>query len=157
LLSLDAGDLKLDDADSIEGWSCGLPYLCITLRSHDALKRARCNEDIWHRHFENLWAAEPYPFFAEPGGAKYHVRMFAPWFGVAEDPATGSAAAALAGYVGSRSPRASATVGFTVFQGAEIGRPSRIDVEIDATADGVNAVRVAGQSVLVASGTLHVK
>jgi len=156
-LSLDASDLKVSDGDAIEGWSCGLPYLCIPLRSHDALKRAKCREDLWYRNLEGLWAAEPYPFFRDPGGNNYHVRMFAPAVGVPEDPATGSAAAAFAGYVASRAPRESATLKFTAFQGAELGRPSRLDVEVDTSPKGVEAVRVAGASVLVSSGTLHVR
>jgi trans-2,3-dihydro-3-hydroxyanthranilate isomerase len=156
-LSLDASDLKLSDGDAIEAWSCGLPYLCVPLRSRDALKRARCREDLWRKHLEGQWAAELYPFFAEPDAAAYHVRMFAPAVGVPEDPATGSAAAALAGYVAQRSPRETATVRFTVYQGVELGRPSRIDVEVDTSPKGVTAVRVAGSSVLVSSGTLHIR
>jgi trans-2,3-dihydro-3-hydroxyanthranilate isomerase len=156
-LSLDVSDLKLTDGDAIEAWSCGLPYLCVPLRSHDALRKAKCREDLWHRHIEGLWAAELYPFFAEAGGREYHVRMFAPAVGVPEDPATGSAAAAFAGYVASRSPRESATLQLTVRQGTEMGRPSRLDVEVDTSSEGVRAVRVAGQSVLVASGTLLVR
>ena len=156
-VSLDVSDLKITDGDAIEAWSCGLPYLCIPLRTHEALKRARIREDVWERNLKGLWAAEPYIFYADPNGAEYRVRMFAPAVGVTEDPATGSAAAAFAGYVASRSPRADATLRFTVYQGAELGRPSRLDVEVDTSSSGVTAVRVAGACVLVTSGTLHVR
>lgn len=52
-----------------------------------------------------------------------------PWGGVVEDPATGAAAAAFAGYL---RVHGRATTGDTlvITQGVEMGRPSRIDVEL---------------------------
>jgi len=82
--------------------------------------------------------------------------MFAPLLGVSEDPATGSAAAAFAGYVGARSSTADGTVSFTVHQGVEMGRPSRLDVEVDLSGGVIESVRVGGASVLITSGTLFV-
>lgn len=54
------------------------------------------------------------------------VRMFAPLSGVPEDPATGSAAAALGAFLNSLSP---AETRFTLSQGRHIGRPSTIEVD----------------------------
>ena len=73
--------------------------------------------------------------------------MFAPGAGVAEDPATGSAAAALAGWLVRHAPTQSATQHWTVLQGEAIGRPSRIELEADVRDGAVQAVRVGGASV----------
>ena len=58
-------------------------------------------------------------------------RMFAPDVGVEEDPATGSAAAALAGYLGVRDTATDGTLRWVVEQGFEMGRPSVLEVEAD--------------------------
>ena len=156
-ISINVDDILLTDGNAIEGWSCGVPYLYVPLKSADALKRSRIRADVWERNLSSLWASEPYLFFAEPGGEEFRARFYAPGLGVLEDPATGSAAAAFAGYVAKRSPHADTMVKFTIHQGVEMGRPSRLDVEIDTTPEGVKAVRVAGASVLIASGTLHAR
>ncbi len=87
--------------------------------------------------------------------ATVHCRMFAPGLGVPEDPATGSAAGALGAYA-VRYGLVAATGGtarIVVEQGLEIGRPSRINVEVDETADGtITEVRVGGQAVTVIEG-----
>jgi trans-2,3-dihydro-3-hydroxyanthranilate isomerase len=80
--------------------------------------------------------------------------MFAPDAGVPEDPATGSAAAAFAGWLARYAPEASGRSEYTLLQGEEIGRPSRIDLRIDRSGDRVVAVRVGGASVMVSQGTL---
>lgn len=84
-----------------------------------------------------------------------HARMFAPTIGVAEDPATGSASGALGAYLVRHGlAKATPTARLLVEQGYEMGRPSAIHVEVDAE-DGVpTEVRVGGQAVEVAEGTL---
>ncbi len=88
-----------------------------------------------------------------------HCRMFAPGLGVPEDPATGSAAGALGSYLVHhgvvRARSAVATV--VVEQGIEIGRPSRIDVEISVgELAEILEVRVGGQAVTVIRGEVQV-
>lgn len=74
------------------------------------------------------------------------VRMFAPLAGVAEDPATGSAAAALGAFLNSLSP---AETHFTLSQGRHIGRPSTI--EVDARP---GEVWIGGHCAFFAEGSL---
>jgi len=81
--------------------------------------------------------------------------MFAPEHGVSEDPATGSAAAAFAGYLCTREPARAATHKWVIEQGFEMGRPSILHVEADTANDGkVTAVRVGGTAVKMSEGTL---
>lgn len=81
-----------------------------------------------------------------------HVRVFAPGAGVPEDPATGSAAVALAVFLAGRGVLADGQTGMAVAQGAEMGRPSLLSVL--AHCDGGRAVRtsVHGNVVAVARG-----
>jgi trans-2,3-dihydro-3-hydroxyanthranilate isomerase len=73
-----------------------------------------------------------------------------------EDPATGAAAAALAGYLAATQPPGRGTLRWVVDQGIEMGRPSRLHVECDRDGDRLTAVRVGGSAVMVAEGTLAV-
>ncbi|MBE0594406.1 MAG: PhzF family phenazine biosynthesis protein [Gemmatimonadales bacterium] len=90
--------------------------------------------------------------------ATVHCRMFAPGLGVAEDPATGSAAGALGAYLVHH--RAVDTAGGSarviVEQGIEIGRPSRILVTVAVRRDGaIEEVRVGGEAVTVIEGEVR--
>ncbi|HEV2981529.1 MAG TPA: PhzF family phenazine biosynthesis protein [Solirubrobacteraceae bacterium] len=86
---------------------------------------------------------------------RYKTRVFAPGAGVAEDPATGSAAGALAVHLG-RHGRVPFGRCIEIHQGKEIARPSTLYAQADADADAgdVRRVRVGGCSVIVGEGTL---
>jgi trans-2,3-dihydro-3-hydroxyanthranilate isomerase len=79
--------------------------------------------------------------------------MFAPHLGIDEDPATGSAATAFAGLLAGAEPDGEAS--WTIEQGVEIGRPSRIGVTADVEAGRPRWIRVSGDAVVVCEGTLH--
>lgn len=86
-----------------------------------------------------------------------HARMFAPGLGVVEDPATGSAAGALGAWL-VRHRRVvssdSEPVRLVIEQGYEMGRPSTIHVEVEHDDGAPSEVRVGGQAVFVAEGSL---
>ncbi len=81
------------------------------------------------------------------------MRMFAPLGGVIEDPATGSAAAALAALLTSLAPGDNVSLTFEIEQGIELGRPSRILASGRKTAEGPVSATVAGSCVPVLRGT----
>jgi trans-2,3-dihydro-3-hydroxyanthranilate isomerase len=93
----------------------------------------------------------------ERPGSDVRARVFVPGLSVPEDPATGSACAALAGYLAARTPRDNATLRWTVEQGFEMGRPSILHLEVDKAGGAITAVRVGGSSVLVSEGRMRVK
>ena len=136
-----------------EVWSCGVPYLVVHVTSSDALMRAQLDLTHWRTTLAGFATQEVYPI-AQLDSSTWQVRMFAPGAGVAEDPATGSAAAALAGWLVRHMPNQSATRRWTILQGEAIGRPSRIELEADVRAGAVQAVRVGGTSVMVSEGVL---
>lgn len=122
-----------------------------------AVKAARLNSAA----FEALDLGETvgvllYAEGGEAADAAYHVRMFAPGAGVVEDPATGSAAAALPGQIALSQRLSDGTHRWIVEQGFEIGRPSRIEVGVDSAGGAVTAVRVGGAAVPVSTGVIEV-
>ena len=138
--------------DSAQFWSCGVPFLVVPLSSVQALQRCRLDLAVWADVLGGYESRKVYP--VAPAGAAWRVRMFAPDAGVPEDPATGSAAAAFAGWLARYAPEATGRSEYTLLQGEEIGRPSRIDLRVDRDGDRVVAVRVGGASVMVSQGTL---
>jgi trans-2,3-dihydro-3-hydroxyanthranilate isomerase len=84
-------------------------------------------------------------------GTRWKTRMFAPGGGVAEDPATGSAAGPLAVHV-ARHGRIDFGTEIQISQGAEIGRPSTLHARVEGSAERVERVEVGGSAVIVARG-----
>ena len=138
--------------------SCGLEYFVIPVRSLDAVRRSVLDTARWQRMLANAWAHHVYVICMDGEGddVDVHVRMYAPGSGVPEDPATGSAAAALGGYLSAADGSAEASLRWVVEQGIEMGRPSRIEVEADRRAGATSAVRVGGSAVFVSEGTMSV-
>jgi trans-2,3-dihydro-3-hydroxyanthranilate isomerase len=84
-------------------------------------------------------------------GRRWKTRAFAPAHGVAEDPATGSAAGPLACHL-ARHGRIAFGEEIEIAQGAEIGRPSRLYARADGARERVERVEVGGSAVVVARG-----
>lgn len=91
----------------------------------------------------------------DPGERRAHVRTFAPAQGVPEDPATGSAAVALGVWLVSRGLLPADGVSeVTIAQGAEMGRPSRLDLRVEASGGRTVRTSVGGDVVPVSTGTI---
>jgi len=84
-------------------------------------------------------------------GSAWKTRMFAPGLGVAEDPATGSAAGPLAVHL-ARHGRIAFGAEIEIRQGAEIGRASLLRARAVGSADAIERVEVSGATVIVARG-----
>lgn len=137
--------------------SCGLPFLLVPLRSREAAGRARVRLDLWERTLRGTAGSEIMVFTmdAEAPDADVRARVFVPGLSVPEDPATGSACAALGGYLAARTPR-SGSLRWVVEQGVEMARPSRIEVEAEKAGSEIVAVHVGGAAVLVCEGEMRV-
>jgi trans-2,3-dihydro-3-hydroxyanthranilate isomerase len=88
-------------------------------------------------------------------GTRWKTRMFAPSGGVAEDPATGSAAGPLALHL-ARHGRIAFGDEIEISQGVEVGRPSKLFARVEGSAEDVQRVEVGGSAVIVARGELKV-
>ena len=84
----------------------------------------------------------------------FHARMFVPGDPSYEDPATGSAAAAFSGDDPPLRPAAGWSQSYWIEQGIEMGRPSRIRLEMDVKAGAAVGARIGGHAVKVAEGVL---
>jgi len=82
-------------------------------------------------------------------------RMFGPGLGVAEDPATGSAAGPLAVHLARHGATAFGDR-IEIHQGAEIGRPSILHARAEGSADRLARVVVGGAAVIVARGEYRI-
>ena len=157
MVGLDAADV-CPDGFPAEMVSCGLPYHVVPVRTLDAVRRATLDLALWRRMLAESWAHHVYLVGMEAEGpeASVRVRMFAPGSGVPEDPATGSAAAALGGYLAALSGRESGTLAWVAEQGLEMGRPSLLYIEADRARGSTTAIRVGGRAVEVSQGTMQV-
>jgi trans-2,3-dihydro-3-hydroxyanthranilate isomerase len=88
---------------------------------------------------------------ASPGARRFTTRMFAPGLGVAEDPATGSAAGPLAVHL-ARHRRIAYGERIEISQGAQIGRPSTLHAVVEGSEERIERVAVGGGAVIVARG-----
>jgi trans-2,3-dihydro-3-hydroxyanthranilate isomerase len=142
--------------------STGLPQMMVPVRSRAevrSLDAARLDMAALSRacHAVDTKDVLVFTFETEQPDSTVHVRMFAPLHGVPEDPATGSANGALGAYlVHHRAvPVSGPTVHIVSEQGSELGRPSKLYVDVDVEGGEPATVRVGGQVVLVAEGTVR--
>jgi trans-2,3-dihydro-3-hydroxyanthranilate isomerase len=130
----------------VEVYDNGLRHVYVTLASEDAVAALR--PDL------NRLAELPGVLGVNciaGSRVRWKTRMFAPGGGVAEDPATGSAAGPLAFHV-ARHGRSEFGEEIEISQGAEIGRPSTLYARVEGTPDRAERVEVGGCAVVVARG-----
>ncbi len=160
-----AAAIGLSDADllpdrPITEVSCGVPFLIVPIRSREAVDRAVSDAAAFRRFTASTGLDLPIFFFAlsDAGAAEtVHSRMFAPEFGIVEDPATGGASGPLGCYLLRHGLLgADAATRITSLQGAAMGRPSRIYISISSSDGEITQVKVGGRAVLVARGELFV-
>ena len=133
-------------------FSAGAPYLFIPIRSLDAIGRATPGVMPWAT--KDGPAAYVYTRESARPGSAYHARMFASAWGVTEDPATGSAAAAFAGVVQAFDRPRDGEHMLTIEQGFEMGRPSLIALGLVIEDGALAAATIGGSVVIVSSGSL---
>ncbi|HUP22173.1 MAG TPA: PhzF family phenazine biosynthesis protein [Thermoanaerobaculia bacterium] len=155
ILSLRPSDLRQDDLEPA-AVSCGVPFVLVPLRDRQALARVRLANASWAAHLSSHWAPSlfVYTFDPELPDSDVRARMLGPSMGILEDPATGAAAVALAGYLADGEPVRDGTLRWRIEQGFEMGRPSLLDTEAEKSDGEVVAVRVGGAAVPIAEGTI---
>jgi trans-2,3-dihydro-3-hydroxyanthranilate isomerase len=144
----------------IQEVSCGVQFLFVALRDRAAVDRAVSDAAAFGR-LDMLSRAHPAIFLfamAPPESSEtVYSRMFAPSFGITEDPATGGASGPLGCYLvehglvsGDQAQR------IISLQGHKMGRASRIHIAIEGAPGAIIGVKVGGEAVLVARGELLV-
>ena len=136
--------------------SCGVPFLLVAVEDSAAVRQSRPDLARWSGVLGDYWATEALVYTPHPDlpDCDLHGRMYAPAMGIPEDPATGAAAAALAGFLGRRA--GDGDHAWVLAQGVEMGRPSRLSLAAEVAGGAVSAVRVGGASVAVCEGWISV-
>ncbi|HXP04739.1 MAG TPA: PhzF family phenazine biosynthesis protein [Stellaceae bacterium] len=135
---------------------CGTVFLFAEVRSRQALERALPRADVFRRHLPVDGAIGIHLYLRDgEDGIDIRARMFAPGYGVTEDPATGSANVALVGLVASLDPAPGLSLNLRIAQGVEMGRPSLLEASAEKRGGVVVETRIGGRCVPVMAGTIE--
>lgn len=145
------------DGFKVARWSAGAPYTMVPVRGLDAIGRCRVETGAWKEAFSKDAHAAAYMFCRETteSGRHFHTRMFAPRQGVPEDPATGSAAAAFAGYLAAHGGYRDGEHLVQIEQGYEMGRPSQIDLTLKISGGKLTGASIGGSAITMLEGTIQ--
>ena len=145
----------IDNKFPVQEVSTGVPFLIVPLKNLAALKRAKISGDKYLELIENAQAKSILVFCPETYSKEndLNVRVFADYYGIPEDPATGSANGCLAGYLVRHRYFGKKRIDIRVEQGYEIARPSLLLLKAEDREGGVD-VYVGGKVVMIARGEL---
>ena len=150
----DLEDADLDERFPIQEVSTGLPCIVVPLKNLESLKRCRVHIDTYYDLISAMQAKAILAFSPEPyDKADLSARFFADYYGVPEDPATGSANGCLAAYLVKHGYFGEDSIDIRVEQGHEIGRPSLLYLRAEKREDEIS-VFVGGKVQMVARGEL---
>ena len=157
-LSLPSADIAME-THAPEILSVGLPFLVVELASRDALRAAKPNLTAYQSVLPLNGADAIYAYTVDDRKtpstteAVLHARMFAPFDGTLEDPATGSATAATIARLAQLGPSVTVNRRWRVHQGVDMGRPSLLLGRTAVRNGEVESVHVGGTCVAVMEGT----
>lgn len=141
-------------------WSAGVPFVFIPVANLGAAAKIKLDPYLWEDLMPEVGGRRPNAYIycreAVHHQSSFHARMFAPDLGIAEDPATGSAAAAFAGAIVDNDMPLDGIHRYWIEQGIEMGRPSRIRLEIEVEGGQIRSARIGGEAVKVAEGRIFV-
>lgn len=153
-LGLDRSDIGFENhVPSVFG--VGNAFVFVPVNGLGAIQRINLSPAHWEGAFGNPTASVfVYTRDCVHQDGDFHARMFAPELGIAEDPATGSAVASFSAVVmrfdgGSEGDRR-----LVVEQGYEMGRPSRLELEVSVQKGRLSGARIGGHAVIVGRGDL---
>jgi trans-2,3-dihydro-3-hydroxyanthranilate isomerase len=145
----------LDTRFPIQEVSTGAPFIIVPLASLKAVQQARVDAEPYAQLVQDATAKNVLIFCAEPLDHHHdlHARVFAPHYGLAEDPATGSANGCLAAYLTAHQYWGEPQIDVQVEQGYQMGRPSLLYLRTTQDAGNIT-VSVGGKVEMVARGEL---
>ena len=153
-LSLSAADLRPNPPPRV--LSVGLPFLVVAVGSRAVLRKSKPNLAAHERVLPPIGTDAVFAYTGGDAAEELHARMFSPLDSIAEDPATGSAAAATLALLAAERPARDAETIWRITQGVDMGRPSLI-LGRTVKRDGlVTAVHLGGQAVAVMRGSLDI-
>ena len=148
-VGLATGDLDPDLPAGVA--AAGVPFAFLPVAS-DAVARAEPDAAAIRAAVPDVTGLAVFAVDGE--SRRVHARVFCPQVGVAEDPATGSAGVALGVFLAGRGVLPDGATTLTVEQGAEVGRPSRLEIEVRVAGGAAVETAVRGAVQMVAKGEL---
>jgi trans-2,3-dihydro-3-hydroxyanthranilate isomerase len=137
--------------------SCGVAFAFAELRSRSALAAARPRPEMFCGRLAADHATGILLYVPDrDGDVDLQVRMFAPLYGVPEDPATGSANVALAGLLASLRAEPDLSVRLRIAKGIDMGRPSLLEASAEKRAGRVTGMWIGGRCVSMMQGVLEI-
>ena len=144
-LSIDTAEIGFDRHCPVL-MSAGVPYTLVPLKSVTSVDRAWPDLARWPEDLETFVYARD--------GDGYYTRMFAPTFGINEDPATGSAVAAFAGALMRFESLADGDHTVSIRQGVAMGRPSLVTLGLEIVDGTLASASIGGGAVILSQGTM---
>ena len=135
--------------------SVGLSFVMAEVASRRALAAASAGVDAMRALRAEGITPDIHLYTRDAGGFDLQVRMFAPLDGVPEDPATGSANAALVALLAKLGAGVSGEGRWRIAQGVDMGRPSELFGRVSGEGDGA-VVHMGGDSVRMFDGSLRI-
>lgn len=149
MLSIEVNQLA--EGLPIQVVSSGVPFVYVPVRDLAAIRQVKLRQDLWEKHF----TSDVFVFTMETElpGSTVHSRMFAPGLGISEDPATGGASGPLGAYLVQYGlvKAVDGRYAITSEQGIEMGRPSKIYIDVDG-----DTFKVGGYTQLMGGGYLEI-
>ncbi|MBS3951736.1 MAG: PhzF family phenazine biosynthesis protein [Methylomicrobium sp.] len=137
--------------------SCGYPYLIVPVWQYETVRKARFDYNAWSQSTAPQTAAQEILVFAPKSpypDADFNLRLVGPRIGLTEDPPVGSALPAFCAYLCSFEHTRKGTQTFAVDRGDADSRRSVINLEMDHKGAEFLTLRVGGEAVLFAEGTI---
>lgn len=154
--ALNIDENEIDNSYPIQDVSTGIHFIIVPLKSIESLKRAKIQRE---KYFDLVKSKEAKGILifspeAHKQGNDMSVRVFVDYYGIPEDPATGSGNGCLAGYLVKHRYYEKSDINIRVEQGYEIGRPSLLLLRAQDFVDKID-VYVGGKVIMVAKGELY--
>jgi trans-2,3-dihydro-3-hydroxyanthranilate isomerase len=136
--------------------SGGVAYDLVPVASLEALAKSKPQGEAFDKAFLDSDHPAAYVYARIPNGEglRFRARMFGPGMGIAEDPATGSAAAAFAGALMQCEPLGDGEHNIVIEQGVEMGRPSEIYLQMVIKDGALVSAEIGGEAVMVSRGEI---
>ena len=137
--------------------SCGFPYLIVPVWSYESVRKAKFNYSAWSQSIAPQTAAQEILLFAPKtpfADSDFNARLLGPRISLHEDPPIGSAMPAFASYLCSFEHTRKGTHTFAVDRGDAHSRRSVLNLEMDHKGLEQLALRVGGEAVMFAQGTV---
>lgn len=138
-------------------FSAGVDFAFVPVASLEVMAKVQVNGERLDAALSGQKAKSVFLYSRDTvqASSNFHARMFWPGAGVAEDPATGSAACAFAGVVAKFDTPPNGRHTRVIEQGFEMGRPSLMSLEFEIGNGAVANVRLGGHAVRVMDGQLR--